>query len=83
MPTPNDDGLSDYQKAERAASPWLAATSRLTSGPIVGGVAGYAIDRWRDHGTHWALIIGLVVGIAAGLYGFLNTTLKMSKPKKP
>lgn len=80
-PGDDDEGLSGYAKAMRAAAPWLDATSRLTGGAVLGVLLGYAIDRWRDTGP-WGLIIGSTLGISLGLYGFLATALKMSKTKK-
>ena len=82
-PGGKDDGLSDYARAMQKSTPWTSAVARLTTAPLLGGAIGYGIDRFRGHQVPWGLIIGLVVGITAGLYGFLSATLKMSKPKKP
>lgn len=58
------------EAARSAAAPGPAAKGygqgsrvlmELIGAPLGGGVIGWALDRWFT-GTHWALVIGVVLG---------------------
>ena len=69
-------GVADaYQKSVRITD----AVWQLIGGVAVGTLGGYFLDR-HFATTPWLLIVGSVVGMVAGMTGFLRTALKLSKP---
>jgi ATP synthase protein I len=76
-----DDELSSYAKTYRAAAPWLNASAKLTTGPLLGVLVGWYIDKAKGTGPY-GVLIGSIIGIAAGFYGFIRDVLKMSEKKK-
>jgi ATP synthase protein I len=73
-----DDGLSPLAKGYRAAAPWLSVVWRLFSGVALGVVAGVFIDRWLDS-SPVATLIGSLLGMGAGFYGFIQGVMALSK----
>jgi F0F1-type ATP synthase assembly protein I len=49
----------------------------LPAGTVVGWLAGSALDRWLH--TSWISIVGLFLGIAAGMFELLRTVLRDTK----
>lgn len=71
-----DDGLSPLARSYRAAAPWLSAVWQFTGSALFGVAVGYGVDRWW--GTKpWGLIIGGLVGSAAGFYAFITNATKL------
>ncbi len=56
----------------RGLATGMRIVSELVAGVLVGGIGGYYLDRWLDT-TPWLLIIGLLLGTAAGF----NNVYKM------
>jgi ATP synthase protein I len=75
------DELSGFAKAYRAAAPWLNASAKLTTGPLLGVLVGFWIDKSKGTAPY-GVLIGSVVGIAVGFYGFIRDVLRLSNPKK-
>lgn len=75
----DDDGLSDEARALQQAAPYLDAVSKLTAGVVAGFGAGYLLSRWL--GKPWWMLVGAVVGIAAGFYGFISSIIQLGKKK--
>ena len=59
------------ENAERAGSA-ASASYTLIGAIIVLGAIGYAIDSWRGS-TPWGLVIGLLLGIAVGMWELAKT----------
>ena len=74
-----DDGLSDEARAMQQAAPYFNAVSKLIGGTVIGVVGGYLID--RHTGKQWPLIVGAVVGIGVGFYGFISDLIRLGKKK--
>jgi len=49
----------------------------LPAATVVGWLIGAALDRWLH--TSWLQVLGLIVGIAAGLIDLIRTALANSK----
>lgn len=79
--TTPEEQLSSFSKAYRAAAPWLNASAKLTTGPMVGVLGGWLFDNWKGSAP-WGLLVGSMVGLAAGFIGFITDVLKMSKKKE-
>ena len=64
-------------------SPWVQVgrysqlALMLPAGIVVGWLLGSALDRWLH--TSWISIVGLFVGIAAGMTELIRTVLRDSK----
>jgi len=76
----DDDGseLSPEARAQRAAAPYINAIWRVVGGVLVGGGAGWLIDR-KVHSSPWGLIIGLFLGMGVGFYGMILALTAMKK----
>jgi ATP synthase protein I len=59
-PSPDDDAASGASKG------WTAM-SYIIGGMTVWGLVGWAVDRWLDT-NHIATAIGIVLGMAGGIY---------------
>jgi ATP synthase protein I len=73
-----EDGLSPLAKGYRAAAPWLSAVWRLFGGVGVGVVAGVLIDK-KFESSPVATLVGSLLGMGAGFYGFIQGVLALSK----
>lgn len=73
-----DEGLSSLAKGYRAAAPWLSAVWRLFSGVGLGVVGGIFIDRWLGS-SPVATLLGALLGMGAGFYGFVRGVMELSK----
>lgn len=46
---------------------------------VVGGlIVGWLLDRWLGTGP-WLLVVGLILGAAAGFYEFIRTTSRLNQ----
>ena len=70
-----DEDLSDLASSYRKSAPYIAAATQLVV--ATGGCAalGWWADRTLEHHVPWLLIIGSVLGMAAGFVSFLRTAL--------
>jgi ATP synthase protein I len=59
----------------RGVAAGMRIVSELVAGVLVGGVGGYFLDRWLDT-TPWLLIIGLLLGSAAGFNNVYKLGMK-------
>jgi F0F1-type ATP synthase assembly protein I len=73
-----EDRPSDQKK-----SPWLQVgrysqlALMLPAGTVAGWLIGSALDRWLH--TSWISIVGLFLGIAAGMIELIRTVLRDTK----
>jgi len=75
------DELSGFAKAYRAAAPWMNASAKLTTAPVLGVLIGLWID--GSKGTKpLGVVIGVVVGMVLGFVGFIRDVLRMEKERK-
>jgi len=78
-PSPNSDDQNPNQKK----NPWVQVgrysqlALMLPAGIVVGWLIGSALDHWLH--TSWISIVGLFLGIAAGMTELIRTALKDSK----
>ena len=56
----------------------MAVSYGIVGGVLVFGVAGYLLDRWLQT-SPWLLILGLVIGVAIGLFG-LSRLIRERRP---
>lgn len=69
---------NDQQEANRKSGLAYAAAISLFAAVVAGLVVGWLLDRWL--GTQpWLLVVGLVLGAAAGFYEFIRATSKLSE----
>ena len=73
----------DDQNPNQKKNPWVQVgrysqlALMLPAGIVVGWLSGSALDRWLH--TSWISIVGLFLGIAAGMTELIRTALKDSK----
>jgi F0F1-type ATP synthase assembly protein I len=76
--TPPEDRNSD-----KKTNPWLQVgrysqlALMLPAGTVAGWLIGSALDRWLH--TSWISIVGLFLGIAAGMFELIRTVLRDTK----
>ena len=79
MPAPSDPDRDPLKKQ----SPWVQVgrysqlALMLPAGIVVGWLLGSALDRWLH--ASWISIVGLFLGIAAGMTELIRTVLRDSK----
>lgn len=67
----------DQQETNRKSGLAYAAALSLFAAVVAGLIIGWLLDRWL--GTWpWLLVVGLVLGGAAGFYEFIRATSKLS-----
>lgn len=67
----------DKETVNRKAGLAYAAALSLFAAVVGGLILGWLLDRWL--GTKpWLLVVGIVLGGAAGFYEFIRTTSKIS-----
>jgi len=54
-----------------------AAALSLFAAVVSGLIVGWLLDRWLGTGP-WLLVLGIVLGTAAGFYEFIRQTSKLS-----
>jgi F0F1-type ATP synthase assembly protein I len=84
LPTPPEDRIKeDLSKEDRKISPWVQVgrysqlALMLPAGIVVGWLVGSALDRWLH--TTWISIVGLFLGITAGMTELIRTVLRDTK----
>jgi F0F1-type ATP synthase assembly protein I len=76
---PTDEDASKNQKK----SAWVQVgrysqlAFMLPAGTAAGWLIGSAFDRWRH--SHWASVVGLLLGTAAGLIEVIRTVARDTK----
>jgi len=69
-------GPRDEETNRKTGLAYAAALS-LFAAVVSGLIAGWLLDRWL--GTRpWLLVLGMVLGAAAGFYEFVRQTSKLS-----
>jgi ATP synthase protein I len=67
----------DQQDVNRKAGLAYAAAFSLFAAVVSGLILGWLLDRWL--GTKpWLLVVGIVLGAAAGFYEFIRSASKLS-----
>jgi ATP synthase protein I len=67
----------DSQDVNRKSGIAYAAAFSLFAAVVSGLILGWLLDRWL--GTRpWLLVVGLILGSAAGFYQFIRATSKLS-----
>lgn len=80
MPPPTS---SDNRGSEKKQNPWVQVgrysqlALMLPAGTVVGWLVGSALDRWLH--TSWISIVGLFLGIVAGMIELIRTVLRDTK----
>jgi F0F1-type ATP synthase assembly protein I len=80
MPPPTSP---DDQNSNQKKNPWVQVgrysqlALMLPAGIVVGWLIGSALDRWLH--TSWISILGLFLGIAAGMTELIRTALRDTK----
>lgn len=69
-----DDNKEDINRKSGIA---YAAAFSLFAAVVAGLIAGWLLDRWLGT-SPWLLVVGIVLGSAAGFYEFIRTTAKIS-----
>lgn len=64
-----------FQENVQRAGPAATASYTLIGGILLLGGLGYAVDEWRQT-SPWGLLTGLVLGISAGFYAIVKSTLR-------
>jgi ATP synthase protein I len=69
----------DEEKGEvnRKSGLAYAAALSLFAAVVSGLIAGWLLDRWLGTGP-WLLVVGIVLGAAAGFYEFIRITSKIT-----
>jgi ATP synthase protein I len=70
---------ADNEKEEinRKTGLAYAAAISLFASVVAGLIVGWLLDRWLGT-SPWLLVIGIVLGAAAGFYEFIRATSKIS-----
>jgi F0F1-type ATP synthase assembly protein I len=64
-----------FQENVQRAGPAATASYTLIGGILLLGGLGYAVDEWRGS-SPWGLLTGLILGISAGFYAIVKSTLR-------
>jgi ATP synthase protein I len=67
----------DKEEIGRKSGLAYAAAFSLFAAVVAGLGLGWLLDRWLGTGP-WLLVVGLVLGAAAGFYEFIRATSKLS-----
>lgn len=70
--------MADDDKEETNVKSGLAYAAAFSLfGAVVGGlIVGWLLDRWLGTGP-WLLVVGFLLGAAAGFYEFIRATSKL------
>lgn len=80
MPSPKSP---EDRSSDKKTNPWVQVgrysqiALMLPAGIAVGWLVGSALDRWLH--TSWISIVGLFLGIAAGMIELIRTALRDTK----
>lgn len=80
MPSPKS---REDRSSDKKPNPWVQVgrysqiALMLPAGIAVGWLVGSALDRWLH--TSWISIVGLFLGIAAGMIELIRTALRDTK----
>ncbi|HVU63151.1 MAG TPA: hypothetical protein VHC70_04195 [Phycisphaerales bacterium] len=90
-PVPKPEALKDYERAERAAKKsrvsdeakqatgWAIAMDFVWTFAAA-GLIGWAIQKWAwPAAAPWPLLVGLLVGIVAGMVRFIREAIKANQ----
>jgi ATP synthase protein I len=69
-------GSSDEETNRKSGLAYAAAIS-LFAAVLAGLIVGWLLDRWLGT-SPWLLVLGIVLGAAAGFYEFIRQTSKLS-----
>jgi len=73
----------DNRSSDKKQNPWVQVgrysqlALMLPAGTVAGWLAGSALDHWLH--TSWMSIVGLFLGIAAGMFELIRTVLRDTK----
>ena len=67
----------DQEEINRKSGLAYAAAFSLFAAVVGGLIVGWLLDRWLGT-SPWLLVVGLVMGAAAGLYEFVRASSKLS-----
>jgi F0F1-type ATP synthase assembly protein I len=79
MPSPS----SDHRDSNQKKNPWVQVgrysqlALMLPASTVAGWLLGSALDRWLH--TSWIGVVGLLLGIAAGMIELIRTVLRDTK----
>jgi len=79
--TPSDP--NEDRGPEKKTNPWVQVgrysqlALMLPAGTVVGWLIGSALDRWLQ--TSWISVVGLLLGIAAGMIELIRTVVRETK----
>jgi F0F1-type ATP synthase assembly protein I len=76
-PTPRPDPPTNKKNYWVQVGRYSQLAFMLPAGTVAGWLLGSALDRWLH--TTWISIIGLFLGIAAGLIELIRTALRDTK----
>ena len=80
---PPSSSSDDQNPNQKKKNPWVQVgrysqlALMLPAGIVVGWLLGSALDRWLH--TSWISIVGLFLGIAAGMTELIRTALRDTK----
>jgi F0F1-type ATP synthase assembly protein I len=77
-PSPPDNRPPDKKNPWVQVGRYSQLALMLPAGTVAGWLLGSALDRWLH--TSWISIVGLFLGIAAGMFELIHTVLRDSKP---
>lgn len=80
-PEDEPEGLSNVARSMQKAEPYFRAAWNLTGGVALGVLAGYFADRQLDTAP-WLLVVGSVLGMAAGMYGFFQAVAEADRRRR-
>lgn len=78
---PNRRDPDDYRKSTGVVHSWIRQAAQVfefLAALGICGFAGYRLDERRGTGP-WGLLVGLLVGMAAGLYLMLRESKRLEK----
>jgi ATP synthase protein I len=67
----------DKEEINRKSGVAYAAAFSLFAAVVSGMIVGWLLDRWLKT-SPWLLVVGIVLGAAAGFYELIRATSKMS-----
>ena len=65
------------EEINRKSGMAYAAALSVLAAVVSGLIAGWLLDRWLGTGP-WLLVVGIILGAAAGFYEFIRITSKIT-----